>query len=65
MLDQTPTPTRFLRNCEESGLFQELEANPFDQDFKTASDGTSKGQAKASDPEAEGKCEFCQGPIHK
>ena len=29
--DQTPTPTRFLRNCEESGLFQELETNPFDQ----------------------------------
>ena len=29
--DQTPTPTRFLRNCEETGLFQELEANPFEQ----------------------------------
>ena len=28
--DQTPTPTRFLRNCEEAGLFQELEANPFE-----------------------------------
>ena len=33
--DQTPTPTRFLRNCEEAGLFQELE-NPFDQDFQEA-----------------------------
>lgn len=33
--DQTPTPTRFLRNCEEVGLFQDLE-NPFDQDFKRA-----------------------------
>ncbi|XP_078376092.1 cyclic AMP-dependent transcription factor ATF-2-like [Oculina patagonica] len=35
--DQTPTPTRFLRNCEEEGLFQDLE-NPFDQDFKRASE---------------------------
>ncbi|GAA6081963.1 cyclic AMP-responsive element-binding protein 5 isoform X1 [Tachysurus ichikawai] len=23
--DQTPTPTRFLRNCEEVGLFSDLE----------------------------------------
>lgn len=38
-LDQTPTPTRFLRNCEEAGLFQELDdANPFDEDFKSATD---------------------------
>lgn len=29
--DQTPTPTRFLKNCEEVGLFNEL-ANSFDQD---------------------------------
>lgn len=37
LIDQTPTPTRFLRTCEESGLFQELEeANPFEQDFKDA-----------------------------
>lgn len=32
-LDQTPTPTRFLRNCEETGLFQEL-GNPFEQVLK-------------------------------
>lgn len=25
--DQTPTPTRFLRNCEEVGLFGDLELN--------------------------------------
>ncbi|XP_017309868.1 cyclic AMP-responsive element-binding protein 5 isoform X1 [Ictalurus punctatus] len=25
--DQTPTPTRFLRNCEEVGLFSDLELN--------------------------------------
>ena len=35
-LDQTPTPTRFLRNCEEEGLFDELgenenDDNPFDK----------------------------------
>lgn len=24
-VDQTPTPTRFLRNCEEVGLFSDLE----------------------------------------
>ncbi|RVE70487.1 hypothetical protein OJAV_G00064970 [Oryzias javanicus] len=29
--DQTPTPTRFLKNCEEVGLFNEL-ASSFDQD---------------------------------
>lgn len=45
-VDQTPTPTRFLRNCEEAGLFQELEDNPFDEDFKSATndnDGKSEG----------------------
>jgi len=25
LLDQTPTPTRFLQNCEEVGLFKEIE----------------------------------------
>ncbi|CAN9516160.1 unnamed protein product [Ophioblennius macclurei] len=29
--DQTPTPTRFLKNCEEVGLFNEL-ANSFEQE---------------------------------
>ncbi|KAF1390546.1 hypothetical protein PFLUV_G00059170 [Perca fluviatilis] len=29
--DQTPTPTRFLKNCEEVGLFNEL-ATSFEQD---------------------------------
>lgn len=31
--DQTPTPTRFLKNCEEVGLFSEL-AGSFDQDLR-------------------------------
>lgn len=35
--DQTPTPTRFLKNCEEVGLFNEL-TSPFDHDFKKATD---------------------------
>jgi len=33
-VDQTPTPTKFLKSCEEVGLFQEI--NPFDKDFKKA-----------------------------
>ncbi|PVD35939.1 hypothetical protein C0Q70_02908 [Pomacea canaliculata] len=37
-LDQTPTPTKFLKNCEEIGLFQELSKNPFEEAFKKASD---------------------------
>ncbi|XP_005739678.1 cyclic AMP-dependent transcription factor ATF-7b isoform X1 [Pundamilia nyererei] len=36
--DQTPTPTRFLKNCEEVGLFNEL-ATSFEQEFcKTQED---------------------------
>ncbi|XP_043939866.1 cyclic AMP-dependent transcription factor ATF-7-like isoform X2 [Protopterus annectens] len=31
--DQTPTPTRFLKNCEEVGLFNEL-ASSFEQELK-------------------------------
>jgi len=34
VVDQTPTPTKFLKSCEEVGLFQEI--NPFDKDFKKA-----------------------------
>ncbi|XP_068598618.1 cyclic AMP-dependent transcription factor ATF-7-like [Brachionichthys hirsutus] len=33
--DQTPTPTRFLKNCEEVGLFNEL-ASSFEQEFVKA-----------------------------
>jgi len=36
VVDQTPTPTRFLKSCEEVGLFQEI--SPFDKDFKKAID---------------------------
>lgn len=39
--DQTPTPTRFLKNCEEVGLFNEL-ASSFEHEFKKASDDDEK-----------------------
>uniref|UniRef100_A0A671PY56 Cyclic AMP-dependent transcription factor ATF-2-like n=1 Tax=Sinocyclocheilus anshuiensis TaxID=1608454 RepID=A0A671PY56_9TELE len=39
--DQTPTPTRFLKNCEEVGLFNEL-TSPFEQDFKKATEDDIK-----------------------
>uniref|UniRef100_A0A3B3ZFG5 Cyclic AMP-dependent transcription factor ATF-7 n=1 Tax=Periophthalmus magnuspinnatus TaxID=409849 RepID=A0A3B3ZFG5_9GOBI len=35
--DQTPTPTRFLKNCEEVGLFNEL-ATSFEQEFTKTQD---------------------------
>ena len=35
VIDQTPTPTKFLRNCEEVGLFNELK-NPFEDAFRKA-----------------------------
>nr|XP_023024828.1 uncharacterized protein LOC111512904 [Leptinotarsa decemlineata] len=42
--DQTPTPTRFIRNCEEVGLFQDLQnVNPFDEIFKKATDIVKSG----------------------
>ncbi|ELU02738.1 hypothetical protein CAPTEDRAFT_224023 [Capitella teleta] len=37
-VDQTPTPTKFLRNCEEIGLFSDLSKNPFEEAFKKAAD---------------------------
>ncbi|KAL0985441.1 hypothetical protein UPYG_G00156920 [Umbra pygmaea] len=33
--DQTPTPTRFLKNCEEVGLFRELDCS-IEQEFRKA-----------------------------
>ncbi|ODN06021.1 Cyclic AMP-dependent transcription factor ATF-7 [Orchesella cincta] len=41
-VDETPTPTRFFRNCEEVGLFQDLQnVNPFDEDFKKAANSAT------------------------
>ncbi|KAJ8257485.1 hypothetical protein GJAV_G00186100 [Gymnothorax javanicus] len=39
--DQTPTPTRFLKNCEEVGLFSEL-ASSFEQEFRKAQEDEEK-----------------------
>lgn len=42
--DQTPTPTRFIRNCEEVGLFQDLQnVNPFEETFRNAIELGKKG----------------------
>jgi len=40
--DETPTPTRFFQNCEEVGLFQDLQSvNPFDEQFSKATCSTT------------------------
>ncbi|KAK0162486.1 hypothetical protein PV327_006260 [Microctonus hyperodae] len=42
--DQTPTPTRFIRNCEEVGLFQDLQnVNPFEETFRRAVESGKSG----------------------
>lgn len=44
ILDETPTPTRFIRNCEEVGLFQDLQnVNPFEETFKRANELVKSG----------------------
>uniref|UniRef100_A0A8C6YVB7 Activating transcription factor 7 n=1 Tax=Nothoprocta perdicaria TaxID=30464 RepID=A0A8C6YVB7_NOTPE len=48
MADQTPTPTRFLKNCEEVGLFHEL-AGSFEHDFKRAAEEDER-KASAEGP---------------
>ncbi|KAL0275868.1 UNVERIFIED_CONTAM: hypothetical protein PYX00_003592 [Menopon gallinae] len=48
--DQTPTPTRFLRNCDEVGLFQDLQnVNPFEETFKRAVEAGRTGQTPISE----------------
>ncbi|XP_072775752.1 cyclic AMP-dependent transcription factor ATF-7-like isoform X3 [Taeniopygia guttata] len=46
--DQTPTPTRFLKNCEEVGLFNEL-ASSFEHEFKKAAEDDEKKSPGALD----------------
>lgn len=46
--DQTPTPTRFLKNCEEVGLFNEL-ASSFEHEFKKAAEDEEKKSTAALD----------------
>ncbi|XP_053725104.1 cyclic AMP-dependent transcription factor ATF-7-like isoform X2 [Synchiropus splendidus] len=47
--DQTPTPTRFLKNCEEVGLFNEL-ASSFEQEFCKAQDDDQKTKTPQAAP---------------
>lgn len=41
MIDQTPTPTRFLKHFEDVSLFQDINLNPFDLEFRKASQNRS------------------------
>ncbi|MGH0181624.1 UNVERIFIED_CONTAM: hypothetical protein FKN15_007197 [Acipenser sinensis] len=45
--DQTPTPTRFLKNCEEVGLFNEL-ASSFEQEFRKATEDDESKRLKVT-----------------
>lgn len=47
-VDQTPTPTRLIRNCEEVGLFDDLQqVNPFDETFRRAAEANFVGDRSA------------------
>ncbi|KAM6980148.1 LOW QUALITY PROTEIN: cyclic AMP-dependent transcription factor ATF-7b [Aplochiton taeniatus] len=49
--DQTPTPTRFLKNCEEVGLFNEL-ASSFEQEFRKAQEDDQRLKTPLPAPQA-------------
>lgn len=50
--DQTPTPTRLIKNCDEVGLFEDLQhVNPFDIGFQRAAEQNVSGSTP-SRPEA-------------
>ena len=36
--DQTPTPSKFLKNFEEVTLFHDFSKNPFEEAFKKATE---------------------------
>ncbi|XP_012542005.1 cyclic AMP-dependent transcription factor ATF-2 isoform X2 [Monomorium pharaonis] len=50
-VDQTPTPTRFFKNCEEVGLFQDLQnvVNPFEETFRRAVEAGNTGTLVVSE----------------
>uniref|UniRef100_A0AAZ3QR91 Cyclic AMP-dependent transcription factor ATF-7 n=1 Tax=Oncorhynchus tshawytscha TaxID=74940 RepID=A0AAZ3QR91_ONCTS len=56
--DQTPTPTRFLKNCEEVGLFNEL-ASSFEQEFRKAHEDDQRNK----NPTLSGVKEEDEGPL--
>ncbi|XP_049335071.1 cyclic AMP-dependent transcription factor ATF-7b isoform X2 [Astyanax mexicanus] len=45
--DQTPTPTRFLKNCEEVGLFSELDGS-FEQELRKTQQEEEERRAKTA-----------------
>uniref|UniRef100_G3NW10 C2H2-type domain-containing protein n=1 Tax=Gasterosteus aculeatus aculeatus TaxID=481459 RepID=G3NW10_GASAC len=51
--DQTPTPTRFLQNCEEVGLFKEIEEEFLQAQEEEKSKQASSGVAVLPPPHAE------------
>lgn len=52
-LDQTPTPTRFLKNCEEVGLFSDLDCS-IEQEFCKAQEEDSKQVQEGEENPASG-----------
>lgn len=46
--DQTPTPTRFLKNCEEVGLFSDLDCS-IEQEFCKAQEEEDSKQVQAGE----------------
>ncbi|XP_055690736.1 uncharacterized protein LOC129794127 [Lutzomyia longipalpis] len=52
-VDQTPTPTRLIRNCEEVGLFEDLKhVNPFEETFRRAVEDAKTPSETLTLPEA-------------
>lgn len=49
--DQTPTPTRFLKNCEEVGLFSELDCS-IEQEFCKAQEEEDSKQVQSGEQRA-------------
>ncbi|XP_026870717.2 cyclic AMP-responsive element-binding protein 5 [Electrophorus electricus] len=62
--DQTPTPTRFLRNCEEVGLFSDLELDQTtEEEEDTKQNFALQGSLAPSQPHT-GKQSQCQPLPH-
>uniref|UniRef100_A0A3P9HBJ3 Cyclic AMP-dependent transcription factor ATF-7 n=1 Tax=Oryzias latipes TaxID=8090 RepID=A0A3P9HBJ3_ORYLA len=60
--DQTPTPTRFLKNCEEVGLFNEL-ASSFEQEFCKSQDDEQRTKHPAALLQTPSEVKEDEGPL--
>lgn len=61
--DQTPTPTRFLKNCEEVGLFNELDCS-LEHEFRKAQEEESSkrvGELGRTGASWSPRTHFCRG----